>query len=438
MLSNLPESIYNHELPHASISMYNAKVPRHVFKWSSFEQDVLNWVETNHELNARRVDRPGFVPRLIEEEVQSLQPFVKDNLLNIAAVSSEGVRFTGIRAVNTIGQPDFMMSKNGDVVAVIEVAGKWTLGEPNLVENYESNSFVSGKINQLYHYLRLNHKKYGILTSYDYTWFVYRIRDCSHCSAEEPAHDTVYVTRGISSKQHSPTALQSLAYFATIADSIYVESPPPSRPITRATSSTRLPSRSNSRPGTPPNSGSTRDTAFNSNPATPSGTTEERQFDADDFNLNLSIGEGRCKVYLDKYEDSIIALKVADISKQPAMLDELKNELTIYELLKELQGFTIPKVLFSGRLESILYCVGMSMCGRVPETLTANQKRHLIDTLDKIHAKGILHNDIKVENILVDELSNAYLIDFGFASQSSLVEAFEMEKQLLTRCIESM
>ena len=78
-------------------------------------------------------------------------------------------------------------------------------------------------------------------------------------------------------------------------------------------------------------------------------------------------------MYLDKYEDSIIALKVADISKQPPMLDELKNELIIYELLEELQGLTIPKVLFSGRLESILYCVGMPMCGRVPETLTAQK-----------------------------------------------------------------
>lgn len=437
MLLSLPASVYNFALPNASISMPNAKVPRHVIKWSSFEQEVLDWVDTNHEVNSRRLNRPVFVPILIASEVPTLQPFIKLNLLNIAAVSSESVRFTDIREVHTAGEPDFMMTKNGEVVAVIEVAGKWTLGEQNLVENYQSNNFVSGKINQVYHYMRLNHKKYAILTTYDFTWFIFRKRECTDCSAEELAHDTVYVTSGISSSQINPTALQTFAFFATIADTTFVDSPPSSRPMTRATSSSKLPSNSKSKLDTSRLPGSARDLASN-NFLDPSETPDEQHFDADNFSLKHSIGEGRCKVFLDEYDGKIIALKVADISKQPAMLKELKNELTVYEVLKELQGSAIPKVFLSGKLESILYCIGMSMCGRVPETLTTIQKRHLLDTLDKIHAKGILHNDIKVQNILVDGSSNPYLIDFGFASQSSSVEAFGLEKRLLIQCIDAL
>jgi len=154
--------------------------------------------------------------------------------------------------------------------------------------------------------------------------------------------------------------------------------------------------------------------------------------------LNQVIGRGRCQVYLEAHDDISIALKVADICKQPVMLYQLRNELRVYEQLKELQGSFIPKLLFHGRLESILYCVGMTMCGRVPEALNACQKEQLLDTLDKIHLKGILHNDIKISNILVDELSNPYIIDFGFASRSSSEEAFKKEKRMLVWCMDSL
>ena len=79
----------------------------------------------------------------------------------------------------------------------------------------------------------------------------------------------------------------------------------------------------------------------------------------------------------------------------------------------------------------------MSICGSIPEFLTSNQKSQLLDTLD-IHSKCILHNDIELQNILVNELDKLdYLIDVGFSSQSTSVDAHERERELLVKCFDS-
>jgi serine/threonine protein kinase len=137
-------------------------------------------------------------------------------------------------------------------------------------------------------------------------------------------------------------------------------------------------------------------------------------------------------VYLDKFESKDIALKVADVAKQGHMLKELLNEVSIYEKLVELQGNGIPIFFFHGYVEEILYCIAVSTCGTVPKFLNDHQKGMLIDTLDQIHRAGILHNDIRVENILVDESGKPSIIDFGFASLgSSLIDQAKEKEELL-------
>ena len=58
--------------------------------------------------------------------------------------------------------------------------------------------------------------------------------------------------------------------------------------------------------------------------------------------------------------------------------------------------------------------------------------------VDAIHDRGIIHNDIKKENILVDENGRVYLIDFGFATLNSCEDAQQDEKDRMLMCIESL
>lgn len=120
------------------------------------------------------------------------------------------------------------------------------------------------------------------------------------------------------------------------------------------------------------------------------------------------------------------------------MLAELHNEIEIYRLLSDLQGKAIPKLVLHDYWEGGMYCIGLSLCGSVPKTLSESQKQAVLSSIDAIHNRGIIHNDIKKENILVDENGMVYLIDFGFATLNSCEDAQQDERKQLLKCIECL
>jgi hypothetical protein len=325
------------------------------------------------------------------------------------------------------------MVRNGEIIAVVEDKGCWTLNMEDIANSYNARTHVASAVNQLYHYMRLNHRKHGILTSYDHTWFAYRSQECSVCDAPQ-GHETLYISEGVSFAAKTPTVLQCFSFFNSIADDTFIASPPISPRSSRANSAT-LDSRNPS-----PTFSSSRSASRRGSPL--SSTSEINQqaqhFDVDDFKLNAVLGQGRSKVYLDSYESRPIALKTADIAKHKEMLAELLNEVAVYDDLSPLQGKGIPKLVCHGYLEDVLYCVGVSVCGSVPEVITEKQKQVLLETLDIIHENGILHNDIKKENILVDEGGHPFIIDFGFSTRSASKVDQEGERLMLMRLIESL
>lgn len=62
----------------------------------------------------------------------------------------------------------------------------------------------------------------------------------------------------------------------------------------------------------------------------------------------------------------------------------------------------------------------------VPEPLAAYISKQLVEAISYLHSQGILHRDIKDENVVLDDQFHAKLIDFGSAAflTDSLFSAF--------------
>src|SRR5437773_12118703 len=109
----------------------------------------------------------------------------------------------------------------------------------------------------------------------------------------------------------------------------------------------------------------------------------------------------------------MIALKCVDLSKVPLyILEEIQKEVEIYKDLADIQGKYIPKLICYGYYEGgMSFVIGLTIVGTMlsDQKITEQQKSRAIKGLEAIHKHGILHNDIREENILINDNNNIYL-----------------------------
>ncbi|XP_046651187.1 PAS domain-containing serine/threonine-protein kinase-like [Daphnia pulicaria] len=88
------------------------------------------------------------------------------------------------------------------------------------------------------------------------------------------------------------------------------------------------------------------------------------------------------------------------------MIEFFEND-SYFQLVMEKHGFGMDLFEFIEKTNG------------VPEPLGANIAKQLVDAVDYLHSKGILHRDIKDENVVLDDQFHAKLIDFGSATYIS-------------------
>lgn len=64
--------------------------------------------------------------------------------------------------------------------------------------------------------------------------------------------------------------------------------------------------------------------------------------------------------------------------------------------------------------------------GALPEPMARSFWRQLLSAVDYLHRKGVVHRDIKLDNLVVDFEHNLKLIDFGFATAFSPSQRFKV------------
>ena len=137
---------------------------------------------------------------------------------------------------------------------------------------------------------------------------------------------------------------------------------------------------------------------------------------------------GMASIYraVDTRDNRVVALKIPhpDLEADPILFDRFQREAGIGEKLNH------PRVMrvYGGEERSRIYMV-MEWCegrllrqildeGRISPDRAIRITIEVLEALEYIHDNGVVHRDMKPENVMVDASDNVKLIDFGIASDA--------------------
>lgn len=147
------------------------------------------------------------------------------------------------------------------------------------------------------------------------------------------------------------------------------------------------------------------------------------------YEIGKILGQGTFgKVYLARElrTETNVAMKVVgkEMVMKVGMTEQIKREISVMKMVRHPNIVDLHEVMASKTkiyfaMELVrggeLFCK-VSRNGRLKEEEVRSYFRQLISAVDFCHSRGVYHRDLKLENLLLDEMGNLKIADFGLTA----------------------
>ncbi|KAI9241658.1 MAG: kinase-like domain-containing protein [Podila humilis] len=429
-----------------------SRTPTEIIEWTHFPTEAA---ELNHSTNRRL--RPAdyhFNTRLFASNKESVGIALTENVYNFLNRLQTTARIGMYSDIDKVtGKPDRIcyIRTSQELRMLIEIKTTQALSCNNLVTKYMQDMDLIAndraptnpiwrQVHQIFGYLCHNSLRYGILTTYNDTWFMKR--DVG----------TLWISPSIRHDNTGPTLLQCYKYLMELTDQDYISPPPPPSPPQSPPPESppgddnsdgsnggsyherkkRTRKRDQRHPGIVTRSRNKMQQIFRQ---LPSGfTVSVGKLGLQEFEIQELLGEGRTgRVFRAMWQGEPVALKICDLYKNPEYEDEILTEVAAYKALEALQGVCIPRFKTAG-YDGGIFAIAMEVAGSPMEVdkLSYRERLKIVDSLSLIHQHGILHNDIRLYNVLVCRCDNGFHVHFiDFAQSRRNCNELELKNEMI-------
>lgn len=468
------------------------RTPLKVVDWTEFLTHVEKLTPSTNPIYERKMFRFDGSFRVARES--DLYGALDANIFNLLQKLVDSDEFFGSCSAHPVkAEPDRIFYKNQEqLFLAIEVKTKDVLALKDLVEKYNidikyynkdltSPKNVVYQVNQIFGYLSWNELQYGVLTTYEETWFLKRNAG------------TLYVSPAIKYTSISPTLFRCYITIMNLArkspfNAQLTKSPKPPPPPESSEGDNDDHDDDNYNPDDSDDQDSDNNNNSDDDDNDDNSYSDQKRRRSDDssqskqkrvkrgdnfsqsewgnagsqnsqsynrvvtrqlssgFSITIGdvsfsefkcrdlLGEGRTgKVFRAEWHGEMVAVKLCDLYQHPDFEEEVLTEVAVYNALKPLQGLCIPHLKLAG-YDNGLFIIATEIAGSPlkVEKLNYQERLDIVNKLSLIHSFNIIHNDIGLQNILISYCNDGYKVCFiDFAMSKQAKEKVELEKEMM-------